>query len=103
MQANNWTKYDEDFKNSLVSLHQNGKIQGSTLLTISCQHTFHLGVGNGQACLPADLFLRFIDASDHSQLQASAGGGVGDSIVQPHEVHGPASDVHKEHRGFSPY
>ena len=37
------------------------------------------------------------------QFQASAGGGVGDSIVQPHEVHGPASDVHKEHRGFSPY
>ena len=27
---------------------------------------FYLGVGNGQACLPADLFLRFIDAADHA-------------------------------------
>ena len=25
MGNNNYTKYDEDFKNSLVSLHQNGK------------------------------------------------------------------------------
>ena len=32
MQANNWTKYDEDFKNSLVSLHQNGKIQAQLCL-----------------------------------------------------------------------
>ena len=27
MTANNYTKYDEDFKKSLVSLHQNGKTQ----------------------------------------------------------------------------
>lgn len=27
MSANNYTKYDEDFKKSLVSLHQNGKTQ----------------------------------------------------------------------------
>ena len=27
MAANNYTKYDEDFKKSLVSLHQNGKTQ----------------------------------------------------------------------------
>ena len=27
MATNNYTKYDEDFKKSLVSLHQNGKTQ----------------------------------------------------------------------------
>ena len=27
MGTNNYTKYDEDFKKSLVSLHQNGKTQ----------------------------------------------------------------------------
>ncbi len=27
MAENNYTKYDEDFKKSLVSLHQNGKSQ----------------------------------------------------------------------------
>ena len=27
MPINNYTKYDEDFKKSLVSLHQNGKTQ----------------------------------------------------------------------------
>lgn len=27
MAANNYTKYDEDFKKSLVALHQNGKTQ----------------------------------------------------------------------------
>ena len=27
MGTNNYTKYDEDFKRSLVSLHQNGKTQ----------------------------------------------------------------------------
>ena len=27
MSTNNYTKYDEDFKKSLVSLHQNGKTQ----------------------------------------------------------------------------
>ena len=27
MAKNNYTKYDEDFKKSLVSLHQNGKTQ----------------------------------------------------------------------------
>lgn len=27
MAANNYTKYDEDFKKSLVLLHQNGKTQ----------------------------------------------------------------------------
>ena len=27
MGNNNYTKYDEDFKKSLVSLHQNGKTQ----------------------------------------------------------------------------
>lgn len=31
MAANNYTKYDEDFKKSLVSLHQNGKTQTQAL------------------------------------------------------------------------
>ncbi len=31
MAENNYTKYDEDFRKSLLSLHQTGKIIGSAL------------------------------------------------------------------------
>ena len=36
MATNNYTKYDEDFKKSLVSLHQNGQNPGSALQRIRC-------------------------------------------------------------------
>lgn len=37
MAANNYTKYDEDFKKSLVSLHQNGKTQGLSRILCKVQ------------------------------------------------------------------
>ena len=63
---------------------------------LSRQHSLHLGVGNGQPHIPADLFFHLIDAADHPQLQAPAGGGVGNIVVQPHEIHRPAADVHEQ-------
>ena len=39
----------------------------------SSQHALYLGVGNGQPYIPADLFFRFVDATDHAELQAAAG------------------------------
>ena len=64
----------------------------------SGQHALHLGVGNGQPHIPADLFFRFIDAPDHAKFQTPAGRSVGDAIVQPHEIHRPAADVHEKDR-----
>lgn len=36
MAANNYHKYDEDFKKSLVSLHQNGKTQSQLCKGMAC-------------------------------------------------------------------
>ncbi len=65
---------------------------------LSRQHSFHLRVGNGQSYIPADLFFRFVNAADHAKLQAAAGGSVRDAVVQPHEVHRPAADIHEQNR-----
>ena len=65
---------------------------------LSRQHSFHLRVGNGQSYIPADLFFRFVNATDHAKLQAAAGGSVGDAVVQPHEIHRPAADIHEQNR-----
>ena len=67
---------------------------------LSRQHSLHLGVGNGQPHIPANLFFHLVDAADHPQFQAPAGGGVGNIVVQPHQVHRPAADVHEQDRGF---
>ena len=67
---------------------------------LSSQHSLHLGVGNGQPHIPANLFFYLVDAADHPQFQAPAGGGVGNIVVQPHQVHRPAADVHEQDRGF---
>ena len=65
---------------------------------LSGQNTFHLSVGNGQSNIPANLFFCFVDAPDHAELQAAAGRSVGNTIVQPHEIHLPAADVHEKDR-----
>ena len=65
---------------------------------LSSQNTLHLGVGYRQPGIPADLFFRFINAANHAKLQAAAGGSVGDAVVQPHEIHRPAADIHEQNR-----
>ena len=64
---------------------------------LSGQHTLYLSVGHRQPGIPAHLFFRFVDAADHPQFQDAAGGSVGNAVVQPHQVHCPAADVHKQY------
>ena len=49
---------------------------------LSSQHLLHLGVGNRQSHIPADLFFHFIHAADHAKFQTAAGGGIGDAVIQ---------------------
>ena len=35
--------------------------------------------------------------AEPAKFQAAAGGGVRDAIIQAHEVHRPAADVHQQH------
>lgn len=48
----------------------------------SAQHTFHLSIGNRHPDIPANLFLCFVDSSDHAELQTAAGRGIGDAVFQ---------------------
>ena len=57
------------------------------------QDTLDLHVRHGHAEHLTRLLADLIQAADHAQLQASAGSGVGDAVVQPHQVHCPAANV----------
>ena len=57
------------------------------------EHALNLCRRHGQAKRTAHLLRDLIQAADHAQLQAPAGGGVGDPVIQAHQVHRPASDV----------
>ena len=46
------------------------------------------------------LFADLIDAADHAPLQAAAGGGIGEAVVQAHQVHCPATDVRHDDGRF---
>ena len=66
------------------------------------QNPFNLRIGNGQAQAPPDLLLCFVNTADHAQLQAAAGRGVWHAVVQTHQIHRPAADVHKQDGRFVP-
>ena len=51
MVNNNYTKYDEDFKKSLVSLHQNGKTQSQLCKEYGVSQSA-LGKSATASCLP---------------------------------------------------
>ena len=65
---------------------------------LSGQNTLYLRVGDGQSDVPADLLFCFIHAADHAEFQTAACGCVGNAVVQPHEIHRPAADVHRKDR-----
>ena len=62
------------------------------------EHALNLCRRHGQAKRTAHLLRDLIQTADHPQLQASAGGGVGDPVVQAHQVHRPAPDVRQNDR-----
>ena len=66
----------------------------------STHYTFDLRIGQGQTEGSAELFGDLIQAANHPQLQAPAGGGIGHLIVHLHQVHCPATDVRYNHRGL---
>ena len=67
---------------------------------VTAQDALDLSRGHGHAHHAADLFADLIDAADHAQLQAAAGGGVGNAVVQPHQIHRPAPDVRHDDGRF---
>ena len=67
---------------------------------LTCQHIFDLGIREGQTGFPAHLLPDVIHAADHAELQAVCRVGHRDGVVDAHEVHCPAAQVHEEHRGF---
>ena len=67
---------------------------------VTTQNTLDLRCGQGKAKQPPHLLSDLIHTADHAQLQAAAGGGVGDSSVQAHQIHCPAPDIRHDDRGF---
>ena len=57
------------------------------------QGAFDLSGRHGQPEQPAHLFADLINAADHAKFQAPAGSGVGDAVIQPHQIHRPAANV----------
>ena len=63
---------------------------------IAAQNAFNLRCRHRQAKAAADLLADLIQAADHPKFQTAAGGGVGDAVVQPHEIHRPAADIRND-------
>ena len=60
---------------------------------VAAQDALDLSCGQGQPLRAAHLLADLIDAADHAQLQTAAGCGIGDAVVQTHQVHCPAADI----------
>ena len=64
------------------------------------QHIFDLGIREGQSGFPAHLFTDVIHAADHTEFQTVRSVSRRDGVVDAHEVHRPAAEIHKEHGRF---
>ena len=67
---------------------------------LPCQHILDLGIREGQPGFAAHLFSDVIYAADHAELQAVRSVSRRDGVVDAHEVHRPAAQVHEEHGRF---
>ena len=76
---------------------------GSMAAAVSIQDTFFIWISvTVQPGTPAHLFHRFINTADNAKLKAAAGSRIRDSIIQPHQVHSPAANVHQKNRRLIP-
>ena len=67
---------------------------------LTCQHILDLGVCQRQAGFPAHLLPNIIHAADHAEFQTVRSVSRRDGVVDAHEVHCPAAQVHEEHGRF---
>jgi len=67
---------------------------------LTCQHIFDLGIREGQPGFAPHLLPDVIHAADHAELQAVRSVSRRDGVVDAHEVHCPAAQVHEEHGRF---
>ena len=67
---------------------------------VSEKDAFNLRRSHGQSQISPDLLRNFVQAANHAQFQTPAGGGVGNTVVQTHQVHRPTANVRQNDRGF---
>ena len=66
--------------------------------SVAAQHAFHLCRRHRQAQRAADLLTDLIQTADHTEFQTAAGRRIGDTVVQAHQIHRPATDIRHDHR-----
>ena len=67
---------------------------------LTCQHIFDLGIREGQPGFAAHLFSDVIHTTNHAEFKAVCRIGHRDGVVDAHEVHSPAAQIHEEHGWF---
>ena len=69
---------------------------------LAVQNTFDLNIRYRQSGISAYLLGDLIHTPDHTKFQAAAGSGIWNTVVQPHQVYGPATDICEKNRRLVP-
>ena len=67
---------------------------------LACQYLLDLSIGKRKTGFLPDPLPDLIDAADHSQFQAVRRFRYRQGVVDPHQIHRPAADVHEQQRRF---
>ena len=76
-----------------------GRVHAAAL---AVQNTFDLNIRYRQSGISAYLLGDLIHTPDHTKFQAAAGSGIWNTVVQPHQVYGPATDICEKNRRLVP-
>lgn len=63
---------------------------------LACQDLLDLGIGKRKSGFLPDPLPDFIDAPDHPKFQAVCRFRYRQGVVDPHQIHRPAADVHEQ-------
>ena len=75
-----------------------GRVHAAAL---AVQNTFDLNIRYRQSGISAYLLGDLIHTPDHTKFQAAAGSGIWNTVVQPHQVYGPATNICEKNRSSS--
>ena len=64
------------------------------------QHLFDLGISKRKPCFLTDTFPDLVDATNHPKFQAVRRFCYRQGVVDPHQIHRPAANVHEQQRRF---
>ena len=64
------------------------------------QHLFDLGISKRKTCFLTDTFPDLVDATNHPKFQAVRRFCYRQGVVDPHQIHRPAANVHEQQRRF---